>query len=100
MRNVVFSLGLPVLDSIGDDFPDAFVIRSRTEEEAEKKIDDLVECVSDEKLVLVYYIGYRPNRPVPTPRYFIEVEIQKYEPWDRLSYWFWSRVIRGGKKVG
>lgn len=89
---------LPILDSLESDLPDNFVFRARNEEMAYEKLYKMLDRIPKSKDVAIYEIGYRPDRPIPVTRFFVEIQIRKHEPWHIGYNLFWSLVVSGKKE--
>jgi len=77
MSSAPFQTDLPVIDRLRYGYPDRFILRSKSKEEAERKIRELVEREPRGEDIRVYYYGFRPDHPVPVAMYFLEVEIKR-----------------------
>lgn len=76
MSSAPFKTGLRIIDRPRFGYPDHFILRSKSREDAEKKIRDIVELEPDgEGDIRVIYYGHRPDHPVPVSMYFCEIRI-------------------------
>lgn len=85
MSSTPFCLGIPVVDHLPAE-SGQYVLRSKDPESCRKEIARLRQSLTTSDLIKVYYIGYRPNHPVPVSRYFTEIciEIGGAEEWMAL----------------
>ena len=75
MSSAPFCLGIPVVDSI----PNAsgtYILRSKSCREAIQEIERLRQSLSTKDRISVYWIGNRPDKPIPISRYFVEVRVE------------------------
>ena len=99
MSSTPFCLGLPVVDDL-EPKNGSVVLRSKDEQELLMKLQKVLNELTQNDVVRMHPIGYRPNVPIPTTRYFAEVQIsigkaQSYEPsW--IDLWCWT--ARGSQK--
>ena len=77
MSSAPFKNGLQIIDKTRFGYPDHFILRSKSQEDAEKKIRDVVEREPHGADIRVTYYGFRPDHPVPTAMYFCEIEIKR-----------------------
>lgn len=77
MSSSPFKTGLQIIDKPRFGYPDHFILRSKSREDAEKKIRDVVEREPHGEDIHVTYYGFRPDQPVPTAMYFCEIEIKR-----------------------
>lgn len=89
MSSAPFCLGIPVMDDLPAE-SGSYVLRTRGKKEFTEKIQDLQNKLTVRDLIKIYFIGYRPDSPVPVSRYFAEVciEIGGAEGWQNgFGYW-------------
>ena len=93
MSSTPFNLGIPVVDSIPPE-GGKYVLRAKDEADLSLKIQTLQNALSKNDLIRIYYIGYRPDRPIPVNRFFAEisVEIGEAEVWHKG---LWHRITTG-----
>ena len=100
MSSTPFNLGLPVVDSVPPE-GGRYVLKAKDEADLSLKIQTLQNALSKNDLIMIYFIGYRPDRPIPVNRFFAEisVEIGKAEVWhkdlDYRRYNLWHRIATG-----
>ena len=100
MSSTPFNLGLPVVDSVPPEGGE-YVLRAKDESDLSRKIQNLQNTISKNDLIKIYFIGYRPDRPIPVSRFFAEisVEIGKAEVWNKgfglWNYNLWHRIATG-----
>ena len=82
MSSAPFKTGLPVIDKPRFGFPEMFILRAKSREDAEKKIKEVAALESMPAEIRVYHYGFRPNYPVPTAMYFCWVEVNRLPPKD------------------
>lgn len=85
MSSTPFCLGVPVVDSLPNS-DGTYILRSKSRRDAIKEIERLRQNLSTKDCVSVYWIGNRPDKPIPVSRYFTEVrvEIGGAENWMRF----------------
>lgn len=66
---------LPVVDA-PDESISEFVLRAKDEKEMHTKLQRLLDETDDSKVVCIYYIGMRPDKPVPVAKFFVRVMIE------------------------
>ncbi|MBQ3989490.1 MAG: hypothetical protein II630_01500 [Bacteroidales bacterium] len=72
-------------------------MRGKDEKDTVSKLIKILDDVPYNMEMLIYYIGFRPDKPIPVARYFIEVEIDRKE---RHGFsFFWHGGWRGRKKA-
>ena len=101
MSSTPFNLGIPVMDDVPPR-SGSYVLRSKDENGLSRKIQELQHLLSKNDLIRIYYIGYRPDWPIPVSRYFAEIYVgigeaeewqQSYsQPWD---YTLYHRIATG-----
>lgn len=74
MSSTPFQLGVPVVDSLPNE-DGTYILRTRSKDDAISEINRLRKNLTKNDLIKVYYIGYRPDNPIPVSRYFTEVSI-------------------------
>lgn len=100
MSSTPFNLGLPVVDSAPPE-GGKYVLRAKDESDLSRKIQNLQNILSKNDLIRIYFIGYRPDRPIPVSRFFAEisVEIGKADVWHKgfglWDYNLWHRIATG-----
>lgn len=102
MSSTPFQLAVPVVDSFAYDSASgeavAFIMRGKDEMDCLRKLDKVLDNVPETMEMLTYHIGYRPDKPIPVARYFVEARI---EGKDRNGYaLFWHGCWSGRKKDG
>ena len=92
MSSTPFCLGLPVVNDIPAE-SGSYVLRSRDKNELSHQIQRLQAKLSKDDLIKVYYIGYRPDHPVPVSRFFTEiyVGIGEAEEWQQ-GFGLWNHT--------
>ena len=98
MSSSVFCLGIPVIDKLRGGYPDHFVLKARSKEDAENKIGRIIDDMPGTDHVKVYHIGMRPDKPIPVAMYFCEIKIERNRPinaWNKDLY----HSITTGRKV-
>ena len=82
MSSAPFSLGLPVVDSIPN-VEGTYILRSKSRRDTMREIERLRQNLSTKDLISVYWIGNRPDKPIPVSRFFAEVwvDIGGAEDW-------------------
>lgn len=101
MSSTPFCLGLPIVDILSPE-NGGYVLRSKDRSEAIKEIKRIRELLTLDDVISWYYIGNRPDSPIPVSRYFTEVniEIGQAEKWMRgLCISAWSLVTTGKRKL-
>lgn len=102
MSSTPFQLGLKVVDDFKYDPPFgganiSFSMRGKDEKDAVAKLTKILDDVPDNMEMLIYHICFRPDKPVPVSRYFIEAEIERK---DRHGFsFFWHGGWSGRKKA-
>ena len=102
MSSTPFQLGLKVVDDFKYNPPFegaeiSFIMRGKDEKDAVAKLIKILDDVPDNMEMLIYHIGFRPDKPIPVARYFIEAEIVCK---DRRGFsFFWHGVWSGRKKA-
>jgi hypothetical protein len=102
MSSAPFQLGLKVVDDFKYNPPFegaeiSFVMRGKDEKDTVTKLIKILDDVPDNMKMLIYHIGFRPDKPTPVARYFIEVEIDRK---DRHGFpFFWHGGWSGRKKA-
>ena len=100
MSSTPFNLGLPVVDSVPPE-GGKYVLKAKDEADLSRKIQTLQNELSKNDLIRIYFVGYRPDRPIPVSRFFAEisVEIGKAEVWHKgfglWRYNMWHRIATG-----
>lgn len=97
MSSTPFCLGLAVVDSFeykGQDC--AFVLRAKNEKEMSWRINEILYNLPNTKELLVYVIGYRPNYPIPTTKFFVEAAIRDA---DDYGITLFGKRFKGRKEV-
>ena len=77
MSSEPFKIGLPIIDKLRYGYPDEFILRAKSREDAEKKIRDLVTREPIGADIRVWHFGFRPDKPVPVAMYFCEIIIKR-----------------------
>ena len=93
MSSTPFCLGLPVVN----DIPlqgGSYVLRTKNEAELSQAIQKLQKNLSKNDLIKIYYIGYRPDHPIPVGRFFAEiyVGIGEAEGW-QYGLGLWNHTL-------
>lgn len=102
MSSTPFQLGLKVVDDFKYDPPFegakiSFIMRGKDEKDTIAKLIKILDDVPDNMEMLNYHIGFRPDKPIPVARYFIEAEIERK---DRHGFsFFWHGGWSGRKKA-
>lgn len=102
MSSTPFCLSLKVVDDFKYDPPFecaniSFIMRGKDEKDTVSKLIKILDDVPDSMEMLIYHIGFRPDKPIPVARYFIEVEIDRK---DRHGFsFFWHGRWSGRKKT-
>ena len=102
MSSTPFQLGLKVVDNFKYDPPFngakiSFIIRGKDEKDTVAKLIKILDDVPDNMEMLIYHIGFRPDKPISVARYFIEAEIVRR---DRSGFsLFWHGRWNGRKKA-
>lgn len=100
MSSTPFQLGLKIVDDFKYDLPFdgakiSFVMRGRDKKDAVAKLIKILDDVPDSMEMLIYHIGFRPDKPIPVARYFIEAEIERK---DKHVFPFFWHVGWSGRK--
>lgn len=94
MSSTPFCLGLPVVDDLPSE-SGSYVLRTKDQKELAEKIRNLQDRLTVKDLIKIYFIGFRPDVPVPVSRYFAEICIEiggaeerhnMYGYWDASCY--------------
>ena len=96
MSSTPFCLGIPVVDNVPAE-KGSYVLRAKDESELSRKINVLQGQLSKNDLIKIYYIGYRPDCPIPVSRFFAEVYvgIGEAETWQYgLGFWNYTMFHR------
>lgn len=102
MSSTPFQLGLKVVDDFKYEPPFdgaeiSFIMRGENEKDVVAKLIKILDDVPDNMEMLIYHIGFRPDKPIPVSRYFIEAEIERK---DRHGFsLFWHGRWSGRKKA-
>ena len=102
MSSTPFQLGLKTVDDFKYDPPFdgekiSFIMRGKDEKDTVAKLIKILDDVPDNMEMLMYHIGFRPDKPIPVARYFIEAEIVRK---DRPVFLFgWHGRWNGRKKA-
>ena len=106
MSSTPFYLGLPVVDELPTQ-SGKYVLRARDEQDLSRKVQKLQSVLTKDDLIKIYYIGYRPDRPIPVSRYFAEiyVGIGESEEWQQgfrrlWNYTLYHRIATGVNEGG
>ena len=75
MSSTPFCLDAPVVDSIPNS-DGSYVLRSKSRKDAMNEIKRLRQSLSTKDRISVYWIGNRPDKPIPVSRYFAEVRVE------------------------
>ena len=75
MSSVPFSLGVPVVDSLPNS-DGTYILRSKSHKDAIQEIGRLCQNLTTKDRISVYWIGNRPDKPIPVSRYFAEVRVE------------------------
>ena len=100
MSSTPFDLGLPVVDIVPPEHG-RYVLRAKDEADLSRKIQTLQYALSKNDLISIYFIGYRPDRPVPVSRFFAEIRVEtgEAEEWHKgfglWGYTLWHRIATG-----
>ena len=100
MSSTPFNLGIPVVDIVPPEGGE-YVLKAKDEADLSLKIQTLQNALSKNDLIMIYFIGYRPDRPIPVNRFFAEisVEIGEAEVWHEgfglWRYSLWHRIATG-----
>ena len=99
--NTPFDLGLPVVDIVPPEHG-TYVLRAKDKADLSRKIQTLQYALSKNDLISIYFIGYRPDRPVPVSRFFAEIRVETgkaAEEWHKefglWDYTLWHRIATG-----
>lgn len=92
MSSTPFQLGLKVVDDFKYDpsFDGAeisFIMRGKDEKDTVAKLIKILDDVPDNMEMLIYHIGFRPDKHVPVARYFIEAKIVRKDRHGLLFLW-------------
>ena len=74
MSSAPFSLGVPVVDSLPNS-DGTYILRSKSRRDAMQEIGRLRQSLSTKDRISAYWIGNRPDKPIPVSRYFVEVRV-------------------------
>lgn len=102
MSSTPFQLGIKVFDDFKYEpqFEGAkvsFIMRGKDEKETVAKLIKILDDIPDNMEMLIYHIGFRPDKPIPVARYFIEAEVECKE---RHGFsFFWHDGWSGRKKA-
>ena len=103
MSSAPFCLGIPVVDSL-EACDGSVVLRSRNKDSAIAELLRVRKELTQYDEMKIYFIGYRPDYPVPVSRYFTEVKINLGRNKDRfdlhlfIGSGFWSTVMCGERR--
>jgi hypothetical protein len=75
MSSVPFSLGVPVVDSLPNS-DGTYILRSKSHKDAIQEIGRLRQNLTTKDRISAYWIGNRPDKPIPVSRYFVEVRVE------------------------
>lgn len=75
MSSAPFCLGVPVVDSLPNS-EGTYILRSKSRRDAMQEIGRLRQSLSTKDRVSVYWIGNRPDKPIPVSRCFTEVRVE------------------------
>lgn len=105
MSSTPFQLGLKIVDDFKYDPPFdgakiSFVMRGKDEKDTVAKLTKILDDVPDNMEMLIYHIGFRPDKPVPVTRYFIEAEIVRKNRPDFSLFWHGGWSGRKNAKEG
>ena len=100
MSSAPFRLGIPVVDTLPSS-DGTYILRSKLRRDAMQEIGRLRQGLSTKDRISVYWIGNRPDKPIPVSRYFTEVRIRigtaedwmKYLPYASLYNYVTTGVI-------
>ena len=92
---------LPVFDCVeyAAGYEGSFALKAKDEKECWRLYNEFLNTVTSDKLVKAYRLGLRPDYPVPVSRYFIEVDVEDYEPLKGFYLNLWTRRDRGRLEV-
>ena len=95
MSSTPFDLGFPVVDNVPPE-GGKYVLRAKDEADLSLKIQTIQNALSKNDLIMIYFIGYRPDKPIPVNRFFAEisVEIGKAEVWHKgFGLWRYNQCL-------
>ena len=75
MSSAPFRLGIPVVDSLPNSYG-TYVLRSKSRRDAMQEIERLRQSLTTKDRISAYWIGNRPDEPIPVSRYFTEVRVE------------------------
>ena len=89
MSSTPFYLGIPVVGEIPPTDGN-YVLRTKNYYDLGIEIRKLQDKLSINDLIKIYYIGYRPDKPIPVSRYFTEISVQigKAQKYHNFGYWY------------
>ena len=109
MSSTPFCLGLKVVDDFKYDQPFdgakiSFIMRGKDEKDTVSKLLKILDDVPDSMEMLIHHIGFRPDKPIPVARYFIEAEIERKDESGFPIFWHgrWSgrkKTVEKGREV-
>lgn len=102
MSSAPFQFGLKIVDDFKYDPPFdgakiSFIMRGKDEKDTVAKLIKILDDVPENMEMQIHHIGFRPDKPIPVARYFIEAEIERK---DRHGFsFFWHGGWSGRKKA-
>ena len=101
MSSKPFCLCLPVVNELPTQSGD-YILRSKDEQDLSRKVQKLQNELTKGDLIMIYYIGYRPDKSFPVARFFAEIYVGLGEamewhlsfskPW---NYTLYHRIATG-----
>lgn len=100
MSSCPFCLGLSVVDKPEyTDLEESFVLRAIDEADMMVKLRKLQKDMPKSVDAAIYIIGFRPDKPVPVTRYFVEIQFRNHEEWVNPALLGWAGIFQGMKEV-
>ena len=91
MSSSVYSMGMPVYQTptyaLGCEL---FILEGRSKEQVMKKLKYILKKTSASKSIAVHDIGYRPGKPVPIARYFVECHLLSNSLASKVNAYWWT----------
>ena len=102
MSSIPFRCGIKVVDDFVYDPPFEgaeirFIMRGRDEADAIRRLKLTLRSVPQDMEMVIHHFGFRPDKPVPVARYFIEALIRNPNHLDFGGIWWWHGGWQGKK---
>lgn len=102
MSSIPFRCGIKVVDDFRyrptfEGAEISFIMRGKDEADAIRKLKLTLRSVPQDMEMVIHHFGFRPDKPIPVARYFIEARIRKPTSLDFGGLWWWHGGWQGKK---